>query len=95
MNMKEDYQNKLQAELDEWNTVIDELKAKADKAGADVQLEYHKQIKELRSMQETANNKLTELNEASGDVWEDMKAGVHSARDSLGNALKSATTKFK
>ena len=46
---------KLQAQLDEWSAEIDKLKAKADKAEADAQLEYYKEIEELRSMQETAS----------------------------------------
>lgn len=95
MNMKEAYQKKLQAQLDEWNSEIDILKAKADKAEADSQLEYYKQIEELRSMQEEANSKLIELKGASDDAWEDLKAGMDNAWDSLGNALKSAKSRFE
>ena len=94
MSMKEAYEKKLQAQLDEWNTEIDKLKAKADKTEADAQLEYHKQIEELRSMQEAAKSKLAELKEASDDSWEDLKADIDNAWDSLGNALKSATSRF-
>lgn len=95
MGMKETYEEKLQAQLDEWGADIDKLKAKADSAEADVQLEYYKQIEELRSMQETAANKLTELKDTSDDAWEDLKAGINSAWDSLGNALNSAASRFK
>ena len=52
MSMKEASQRELQAQMDEWNADIDKLKAKADKAGADAQLEYYKQIEKLRSMQQ-------------------------------------------
>lgn len=93
--MKEAYEKKLQAQLDEWSADIDKLKAKADSAEADVQLEYYKQIEELRSMQETAVDKLIELKDASDDAWEDLKAGIESAWDSLGNVLKSAASRFK
>ncbi|MGD8785393.1 MAG: hypothetical protein PVF28_05480 [Thioalkalispiraceae bacterium] len=95
MSMKEAYEKKLQAQLDEWGLEIDKLKAKADKAEAEVQLEYYKQIEELRLMQEEANRKLAELKEASDDAWEDLKAGIDSAWDSLSNALKSAVSRFK
>lgn len=95
MSMKDAYEQKLQAQLDEWGAEIDKLKAKADNAEADAQLEYYKQIEELRSMQETATNKLAELKDAGDDAWEDLKAGIDSAWDSLGNALKSATSRFK
>jgi Skp family chaperone for outer membrane proteins len=95
MSMKEAYQKKLQAQLDEWNAEIDKLKAKADKAEADAKLEYYKKIEELRSIQETANSKFAKLREASDGAWEDLKAGVDSACNTLGNALKSAVSRFK
>lgn len=95
MGMKEAYQKKLQAQLDEWSVEIEKLQAKADKAEADAQLEYYKEIEELRSMQEAARSKLAELKDASDDAWEDLKAGLDSAWNSLGNALKSATNRFK
>lgn len=93
--MKEAYEQKLQAQLDEWSADIDKLKAKADSAEADVQLEYYKQIEELRSMQDTAVDKLIELKDASDDAWEDLKAGIESTWDSLGNVLNSFAARFK
>jgi hypothetical protein len=92
--MKEAYENKLQAQLDEWNAEINKLKAKADKAEADAQLKYYKEIEELRTMQETARKKLAELKEAGDDAWQDLKAGIDSAWDTLGNALRSAISRF-
>lgn len=95
MSMKEAYQKKLEAQLDEWSAEIDKLNVKADKAQADAKLEYYKQIEELRSMQEVASSKLTELKEASDDAWEDLKIGMDRAWSKLGNALKSANSRFK
>lgn len=93
--MKEAYEKKLQAQLDEWSADIDKLKAKADSAEANAQLEYYKQIEELRSMQDAAVDKLIELKDASDDSWEDLKAGIESAWDSLGNVLNSVASRFK
>jgi len=50
MNMKDAYIRKIQASLDEMSAEIDKLKARADKAHADAQIEYYKQIEELKSM---------------------------------------------
>ncbi|MDX1748842.1 MAG: coiled coil domain-containing protein [Methylophaga sp.] len=86
---------KLQAQLDEWALEIDKLKTKADKADAEAQLEYYKQIENLRSMQEKSSQKLAELKAASDDAWEDIKAGSDSAWDSLSHALKLAISRFK
>lgn len=95
MSKKESYQKKLQAQLDEWSAETDKLRAKADKAGADAQLEYNKQIEELRSMQQAAIIKMAELKDANDDAWEDLRAGMDSAWNSIGNALKAATTRYR
>lgn len=95
MSMKEAYEHKLQAQLDEWSAEIDKLKAKADGAEADRELQYYEKIEELQSMQESASKKLTELKNSSDDAWEDLKAGVDNAWDSLGSALNSAISRFK
>ena len=94
MGMKESYEQKLQAQLDEWGSKIDTLKAKADKAEADIQLEYYEEIERLRTLQEEATLKLNELKSSSDDAWEDLKAGMDNAWDSLSNAVKSATSRF-
>lgn len=95
MSKKEAYQKKMQAELDEMGADIDKIKAKAEKAGADAQLEYYKQIDELRSMQALASTKLAKLKDASDDAWDDLKAGIDSAWIGISNALKSASSRFK
>jgi chromosome segregation ATPase len=94
MSIKEAYEKKLQGQLDEWGAEIDKLKAKADSAKADAQLEYYKQIEDLRSMKDAASKKLDELKEAGDDAWEDLKAGIDSAWDSLSSSVKSAVSRF-
>lgn len=94
MSMKEAYQKKLQSQLDEWTAEINKFKAKADSAEADAQIEYNKQIEELRSMQEAAGKKLDELKKSSDDAWEDLKASIDSTWDSLSNSFKSAASRF-
>ena len=95
MSMKEAYQQKIEAQLDEWTAEIDKMKAKAAKAEADARLEYNDRIEELRLKQLVAQEKLQEFREAGEDAWEDLKAGLELAWDSLGEAVKSARSRFK
>ena len=95
MTRKEAYEKKIQAQLEEWGAEIDKLKARADRAQADAQLEYSEQIEELRSMRDNANEKLSELRSASDDAWEHLKSGIDGAWDSLSNAMKSAKDRFQ
>ncbi|MFO8024258.1 coiled coil domain-containing protein [Thiohalophilus sp.] len=95
MSLKQAYEQKLKAQLDEWKNEIDILKARADKTEADVQLEYYKNIESLREKQDAARNKLTELENASEDAWEDLKAGIEVAWADLRDSIKSASSHFK
>ena len=93
--MKEAYKKKLEAQFDEWKVEIDKLKAKANKAEADAQIKYHKQIENIRAKQEAVREKLVELKDSSDEAWGDLKAGLDNAMKDLGDTIKSATSRFK
>ncbi|MDZ7700370.1 MAG: hypothetical protein U5R49_26725 [Deltaproteobacteria bacterium] len=89
------YVQKLKAKMDEWNAEIDKLEAKADQADAESKIEYEKQLEDLRAKRKDVEDKMAELQQAGDGAWEDLKAGIESSWDSLGNALKSAASRFK
>nr|WP_245635132.1 coiled coil domain-containing protein [Marinobacterium profundum] len=93
--MKDAYEKKMQAQLNEWDADIKKLKAHADKARADAQIEYFKQIEELRERQQRAQQKLTEIQQASDTAWEDLRVGAESAWDSFADAMRAARSRFK
>ena len=95
MSLKDAYLQKIEAQLAEWKSEIDKMKAKADKADAEAKLEYYEQIEELRTKQQAAQEKFTQLKDAGEDAWEDLKAGVELAGVSLAEAIKSASSRFK
>jgi len=49
----------------------------------------------LQERERIAKEKLGELKAAGDDAWEDLKAGIASAWDSVGDALKSAKKRFE
>lgn len=87
MNEKELYQQKKQAQLNEWKAEVDKLKAKASGASADAQLELNKQIEALEGKIEEGKTKLAEIADASEDAWESIKEGVESAWESMKSAF--------
>jgi septal ring factor EnvC (AmiA/AmiB activator) len=95
MNEKELYQQKKQAQLDEWKAEVDKFKAKASGASADAQLELNQQIKSLEGKIEEGKAKLAEIVDASEDAWESIKEGLESAWDSMKSAFSDAAAKFK
>ena len=70
MNEKELYQQKKQAQLDEWKAEVEKFRAKVSEAGADAQLELNKQIKTLEHKVEQGKTRLAETANASDAAWE-------------------------
>jgi multidrug resistance efflux pump len=89
------YEEKLDAQLDEWSAQIDLLKAKADKAKAEVKIEYYKTIETLQHKQNDAKAKLRELKTAGDEAWEDLKTGAEKVWAEVKTAYHDASSRFK
>jgi len=89
------YEQKLDAQLDEWNAQIDLLKARADKAEAEAKIEYYKTIDTLQHKQAEVRTKLHELKTAGDEAWEDLKTGAGKAWAEVEAAFHQPTSKFK
>lgn len=95
MDKRKAYEEKLDAQLEEWNAQIALLKARADKAKAEAKIEYYKTIEALQRKQDEAGAKLRELKTAGDEAWEDIKTGSEKAWDEVKAAFHIAASKFK
>ena len=95
LGTKEAYQDKMQAQLDQLSAKMDELVAKGKEMKADAQIEYYKQMDELKAKQKTAQTRLDSLKGASADAFEELKYGMDSAFTDLKIAIDRAASKFK
>ena len=89
------YEEKLDAQLKEWNAQIALLKAKAANAEADVKIDYYKAIEALARKQDKVRTKLQELKAASDEAWEAVKAGAEKVWVEVKAAYHDAASKFK
>ena len=89
------YEEKLDAQLKEWNAKIALLKAKAENAKAGVKIDYYKTIEALEQKQDKAKTKLLELQTAGDEAWEAVKTGAEKAWNEVKTALHDAVEKFK
>jgi uncharacterized coiled-coil DUF342 family protein len=85
---------KMKAKLDEWNAEIAKLEAKARQHEADAQKEYYQQIDALKEKRRSTEADLAKMQTAGESAWEDLKAGVGNAAGALGNAIRSAKSRF-
>ena len=95
MELKDAYQDKMNARLREWKAKIDALKAIADQAEAEQKIQYYEEVESLRTKQQKVRHKLEELRSAGTSAWEEAKAGVEAAWTDLEDAAQRAVDKFK
>ena len=95
MNVQEKYVQKVEEQLQEWKIDIDKLKAKAEKAEAQMRTEYHKKLDTIKEKQAAAETNLKQLKEASEESWEDLKKGYEEIRDDLKESIASVQSSFK
>jgi hypothetical protein len=89
------YEEKLDAQLEEWKAQFALLKARGDKAKAGAKLEYYKTIEALQHKQDEAATKLHELKTAGDEAWKDLKTGAEKAWSEIKIAFNDAAAKFK
>ena len=92
---KKAYVKKMEAQLKDWGTEIEILKAKAQKSKAEAKITYLRQIEELRHKQKSLKGKLQELKDSGDEAWEDFKGGAEAAFRDMKKALKQAASRFK
>lgn len=95
MSKRDAYIQKLHTKIDEWNADIDKLAAKTQQAEADARIEYQEQIDALKRQRREVENKLADLKQSGEGAWEDLRAGLDLAFESMNEAVKSAISRFK
>lgn len=95
MSIRDGYEKKMQAQLDDWRAMLAEFKEKADQEETNLQLEYYTLIDEVKLELEAAHKKLERLKESSDETWEEFKAEVEIAWDSLHELVKIITSNLK
>ena len=95
MKDKELFQQKKQAQLDEWKADLDKLKAKVSMASADAQIQINEQIKTLENKFDEGTSMLSKLKESAEETYESMKSSVESAWDKTASIFNDVKEKFK
>lgn len=95
MQNRELYQQKAQAQLDEWRADFDKLKAKMSDASADRQLDINRNLNILERKIEEGREKLSDISQFGEDSWETASANVRSAWDSVKFEANDVIAKLK
>jgi thiamine monophosphate kinase len=88
MENSQEHMGKLEAQLKQWGARLDQVVAKAEKVGMEVNAEKRKRLDELKAKYQAAQSKLGEFKAAGGEKWETFKTGVETAWSDLEAAFK-------
>ncbi len=92
---KENYQQKIQEQLDEWRADIDRLKEKAKNATAETKLRYQENIDRLELKMDEGKSRLKELKESGSEAWDAVKEGADSIWDTMKATFAEVKEKLK
>jgi LPS O-antigen subunit length determinant protein (WzzB/FepE family) len=91
---KDDFQKKLDTQLNELDAKIADLRDKGHELKDDAKANWDRNMAELETKQEAARAKLTEVGNSSAAAWEDVQKGAQSAWDDLDKAFRDASREF-
>jgi hypothetical protein len=80
---------RIETRLRQLGAKLDWMAAKAAEAGAEVKVDYRKEIEHTRDKHAAVHSKLAAFRAANGQKWDAFKDGVESAWHDLENAFKA------
>jgi hypothetical protein len=87
METVEAHVGKMEAELKQWGTRLDNLLTMADVAGTAAKIDYRKRLDDLKEKYVTAEARFAELKAAGSSKWDTFKGGVEAAWSELATAF--------
>jgi multidrug resistance efflux pump len=90
MRKKSHYHEKLDSQLEEWDSRIDLLALELKKHKADAKVEHAEQIEKLRNKQAALQEEVAALKQTRGKTWVDLKSRVEKSALELKAALDKA-----
>ena len=83
---------KMEAELRQWGTRLDNLLAMADVVGTAARIDRRERLDDLKKKYDAAEAKLAALKAAGSGKWEIIKGGVENAWSELATAFTRLAT---
>jgi len=95
MSSREDYVEKMKAQLDQWNAEIGKWEAKARETQAEAKTDLDKRIEMVRQQREQAMYQMKLLQGAAGEAWLEMMRGTDEAWARMREAFDKASSHFR
>jgi len=94
MSKRDEYIEKLKAQLDQWNAEVAKWEAKTKGAQAGLRIDYEKQLEAFRNQRNQALEQMHKVQAATGDAWLDLVRGADDAWKKMQEAFEKASSHF-
>jgi len=91
---KEEFQNRLQARLEEMDGEIAALREKGRDLKDEAKADWDEKLADLEAKRDAARAKLAEVGQSSAEAWQDVQQGAQAAWDDLDQAFQDAWREF-
>ena len=95
MTNRDEYVEKLKAQLDQWTAQLATCESAAREATSEAKMELEKQIGIMRSRLDDMVFRVELLKGASTDAWQEIARGADEARKTMQDAFEKARCHFK
>jgi TolA-binding protein len=91
---KEEFQKKLETQLNELDAKIAKLREKGGDLKDEAKVKWDLKMADLEKKREAARSKLVEIGHSSAEAWKDIQKGATSAWNDLDKAFQDASKEF-
>lgn len=95
MTARAAYEEKIQAQFEEFTAEIEKLKEKAHAAKKQAEVDYADQIRDLETLRKDLEKQLETLRASGDEAWGEVQIGIDKATGELKRALDRALVKLK
>jgi hypothetical protein len=88
MENTQEHAGRMEIQLKHWGAKLDNIVAKAEKAGTEVKVERRKCVDVLKAKYQVAQSRFAEFKAARSEKWDTFKIGVETAWSDLEAAFK-------
>ena len=88
------YKQKTRAQIKEMKANIQLIEARAEKAGADVRIQYQNKLKGWKSRLEAVESELNGLSDSTQEAWDIVRSGIDNALSELSDSFENARKQF-
>ena len=95
MSNRDEYIEKMKAQLDQWNSQMATWEAATRGATAEAKTELEKQVGIMKSRADDLVFRMEQLKGASADAWQEIARGADEARKTMHDAFEKARFRIK